>query len=559
MFLKSLIIKKHHHEIRHINFHKGLNLIVDNTLVNTQSSGNNVGKTTVLKLIDYCLGSSGENIYKDGESKDANQIEGFLCQEDVLIILELVDSDSNVLTVKRNFLKRSNKIQEINGINYPNDDKFTKKLQELIFGTDIEKPTFRQIISKNIRYEKNRLTNVFKVLHNNTTYEEYESLFFFWFGIKLDVSADKQRLQEKLTTEKHLMKRLNQDISESQIKQSLIVINRDITELEILKSNFNINDEYAADINNLNLIKSEINHISTKIGQLEYRKQLTLESKNTLEAEKANINVTEIRKFYDSASRLVPTVQKKFEEFLLFHNSMIDNKIKYIIEDLPNLEKVLNALHEELTSLLEKEKSLTSTVQKFGALEELEIIIGKLNRKYEQKGAYEEQLRQIQEASNNIDEFEEKLGKINKDIDEQEDKLFDKISEFNKFFTKISEQLYGEQFILSAKKLERAFTLVISGLEGNLGTGKKKGQIAAFDFAYIQFCDANNIKCLHFILHDQLETIHDNQLNILSQIANSTNSQYVVPIIKDKLPPAINIDEYTVLSLSQNDKLFKLT
>lgn len=559
MFLKKLIIKNQSQIIRDIRFHKGLNLIVDNTPDNTQASGNNVGKTTVLKLIDYCLGSKGDNIYKDGESKKTTQIEGFLTQDDILIILELEDENSNLLTIKRNFLKRSKKIQEINNTNYPNDDKFVKKLQELIFNTTIEKPTFRQIISKNIRYEKNRLSYVFKVLHNTTTYEEYESLFFFWFGIRLDSSAEKQKLQEKLTTEKNLMKRINQNASESQIIQSLIVINRDIEELEILKNNFNINEDYAMDINNLNTVKSEINQLSTKIGQLEYRKQLILESKGSLEHEKANINVAKIKKFYESASTFVPDLQKTFEEFLLFHNSMIDNKIKYITEELPNLTIELDGLNNNLAILLAKEKSLTAKVQKFGALEELEIIINKLNKKYEQKGSYEEQLKQIQKVSKNIEEIENELNVINTNIGNQESKLNDKISEFNKFFTEISKQLYGEMFILSTKKLNRAFTLEISGLEGNLGTGKKKGQIAAFDFAYIQFCDTNNIKCLHFILHDQLETIHNNQLKTLSDIANSTNSQYIVPIIKDKLPPAINIDEYTVLSLSQNDKLFKIS
>lgn len=145
MFLKKLIIKNQSQIIRDIRFHKGLNLIVDNTPDNTQASGNNVGKTTVLKLIDYCLGSKGDNIYKDGESKKTTQIEGFLTQDDILIILELEDENSNLLTIKRNFLKRSKKIQEINNTNYPNDDKFVKKLQELIFNTTIEKPTFYKL------------------------------------------------------------------------------------------------------------------------------------------------------------------------------------------------------------------------------------------------------------------------------------------------------------------------------------------------------------------------------------------------------------------------------
>ena len=57
MFLKQLTIESAAGTIREISFRKGMNLIVDETQTDDQrESGNNVGKTTVLRLIDYCLG-----------------------------------------------------------------------------------------------------------------------------------------------------------------------------------------------------------------------------------------------------------------------------------------------------------------------------------------------------------------------------------------------------------------------------------------------------------------------------------------------------------------------
>ena len=50
MFLKSLKIENSLGLIREIEFHKGLNLIVDETVEkNKKATGNNVGKTTVLQ------------------------------------------------------------------------------------------------------------------------------------------------------------------------------------------------------------------------------------------------------------------------------------------------------------------------------------------------------------------------------------------------------------------------------------------------------------------------------------------------------------------------------
>lgn len=59
MFLNPLKIENEQMVIRDISFsfHKGINLIVDETDPQDQKeSGNNVGKTTVIRLDDSCLG-----------------------------------------------------------------------------------------------------------------------------------------------------------------------------------------------------------------------------------------------------------------------------------------------------------------------------------------------------------------------------------------------------------------------------------------------------------------------------------------------------------------------
>jgi hypothetical protein len=122
----------------------------------------------------------------------------------------------------------------------------------------------------------------------------------------------------------------------------------------------------------------------------------------------------------------------------------------------------------------------------------------------------------------------------------------------------MSEKLYNEAYLLSSPKNAKGYDLVVTNIEGNPSTGKKKGQISAFDFAYILFADTFDIECLHFIMHDQLENIHDNQLNTLFEIANSINCQYIVPILRDKIPANIDVNKYEVLSLLQNDKLFRI-
>ena len=160
--------------------------------------------------------------------------------------------------------------------------------------------------------------------------------------------------------------------------------------------------------------------------------------------------------------------------------------------------------------------------------------------------------------SGNAEILDYNLNKINQGISSKDSQIQNRITEFNKYFSVMSNRLYGETYLLSSQKNEKGYELIVTNLEGNPSTGKKKGQIAAFDFAYIQFADKLDIECLHFIMHDQLETIHDNQLNTIVEVANSVNGQYIVPILRDKIPSNIDISEFEVLSLSQDDKLFKI-
>jgi hypothetical protein len=41
-------------------------------------------------------------------------------------------------------------------------------------------------------------------------------------------------------------------------------------------------------------------------------------------------------------------------------------------------------------------------------------------------------------------------------------------------------------------------------------------------------------------------------------MVNEVNCQYVLPVLRDKLPADINIEEFETLSLSQANKLFRI-
>lgn len=564
MFLKKLLIESEEQVIRDITFKKGINLILDYTdQVNKAKSGNNVGKTTVLKLIDFCFGGKPKEIYLDPEFKQTNiEVEKFLKEKKVIITLILVDDldhNTNQIIIKRNFLPRNHKLQEINGENETNDKKFQAKLKKLIFQSGEEKPTFRQVIAKNIRDDVNRVKNTLKVLHTNTTGDQYEAVYLFWLGINLDSSERKQKLLSLKKIEEGLQKRLKKENNLSQIQQALLIVDKMIIELEKKKDTFSLNPNYNEELEKLNQTKMKLNVLSTDLSRLELRRDLILESKNEFEKDIAQIDVTKIKMLYDNAKKLIPKIQKSFEDTLAFHNEMIEEKIKYITHELPTVNNNITDLKKEIEQYLFKERELTNSIKKNQVNDEYQDTILELTKLYEQKGTLEEQKRLWESSLEKLQEIEEELESINEGINDLDALIQERIAKFNEYFSDISYKLYNERFILSSQRNEKGLELVIKSLTGRLGTGKKKGQIFAFDLAYLQFADSLNIECLHFILLDQIENVHDNQIsNLLLSIINSINGQYILPVLKDKLPDEIDYKEYEILSLSQDDKLFKI-
>ena len=255
----------------------------------------------------------------------------------------------------------------------------------------------------------------------------------------------------------------------------------------------------------------------------------------------------------------IPNIQKTFEETLSFHNEMIQEKIKYITEELPNLNREFNEEKRKLNTLTNQERNLTKSLSKSGAIEDLQIIITELNSYYEKKGNFEEQKRLWIKSNAYLNSINEKLDAINKKIFSKDELIQKRIEEFNNFFADISSSLDGVHSLLSAENEDGVYKFRIDNIEGNLGTGSKKSQMASFDLAYIKFADSLDIPCIHFVLQDQIENVHSNQItSLLTEIVSEINCRYVLTVLRDKLPIDIDIKQFEILSLSQNDKLFKI-
>lgn len=566
MYIKRLKITNNDGLIRDIQFHNGLNLIVDDTPSDTHTdTGNSVGKTTVLRLVDFCLGKDPKSIYtdpSDSKSLDEN-VKKFLIETNVLVELTLTKNwEKDDIIICRNFQTNKKATRTINGIQY-NAEDFESALCDNLLGLTITKPSFRQIISHNIRYSEFALTNVLKTVHPYTKDTEYESLYLFMFGCQIEETDRRQELLDKIKTEKAFKKRLEKSNNKSTYRTLLGLTDAKIEELEKKKNSLGINPDFEVLISQLNDIRCQINILNIDIATLKLKESTIVETQKEIEAQHSDIDTSQLETLYREAKALIPDLQKTFEELVDYHNKMVASRSRFVSIALPGIRQQINDKQSKLRGLLSKEEEMSKLVTKSETYESLEDLITEMNKEYQKKGEYETQIKQIDIVDEAISKAEEAIKQIDDDLFSEsfQNRVQEAIDNFNVLFSSISKKLYDEEYVLKVDKVTckgtGGYIYKFSAFNANLSSGKKMGEISCFDIAYTMYAKKYDIPCLNFLLTDKKELMSDNQLLAIGKVVEEENIQFVASILKDKLPDDLQDKRYYIVELSEHDKLFR--
>ena len=270
-----------------------------------------------------------------------------------------------------------------------------------------------------------------------------------------------------------------------------------------------------------------------------------------------------MKTIYEEVSENLGVLNKTFSDLVNYHNTMINNKVKYITKELPLIERKIQSYNEQLTKLLDDERKYTILLRKSDTFEDLELIIKKLNSEFQKKGEYESIISKIEESERQTHIIEHSIDKINGEIMSEKYQMYveNQVKEFNKYYEEVSQYLYGEKYLLSYEikttKANKSY-YEFSTFNENLSSGKKQGEILCFDIALIQFSRAMKLDHLSFILNDKKELMDNHQLQKVAAYAKENNIQLVFSMLADKVPNSLNNDENIILRLSQKNKLFKI-
>lgn len=392
-------------------------------------------------------------------------------------------------------------------------------------------------------------------------------LYLFLLGCDFHQGNAKQNLLVQIRTETSFKSRLEATQTRSAYETSLALLLDDITKLDEKKSTLQVNPNFESDLKKLDEVKYKVNLTSATISRLKLRHSLVIEATDDIKSNHSQIDINQLKALYNDVTGQLSKVHKSFEELLIFHNRMAEEKARYVSKELPSLKiEIEIERHEQaLKDLLRQERALAENIAKSDSFEELETLVIALNEKHRRKGEYEAIIQQITEAETNLKNLNLALAEIDDSLfsSDFEAAIKTQLNKLNKYFSEISEELYGEQYalkvdIVSNRAAQKIYKF--SSFNTNFSSGKKQGEITCFDIAYTLFADEENIPCYHFLLNDKKELMHDNQLTKIARLVEreQRHVQFVASILRDKLPPELNTEQYFVLELSQEDKLFRI-
>ncbi|EOT6006009.1 DUF2326 domain-containing protein [Escherichia coli] len=565
MRLNKLIILKNDSLVREVTFKDGLNLIV-NKRTSGKDSGNSVGKSTLSRVLDYLFMSSGHDIYHDAEfGKDIPEIVSLINNNVLKFSL-----DFNTVENKKAVISRIISIDDKNSKYFLNDVEVDKRqysefIAQAVFGLTTDKPSLRNVSHKFIRNTNDKMQKTLNFLHGNTTPDVYDLLYLFLFGFNgLPLIKKKGDFNKEIKKQKTYLAAYRNPNRETVLAKMIKPLKKEIAEAERNIKNFDFKDSHDESLKKLSEIQKNISDYSLSYASLNMRVRNIEESILSLKNNITQLVENDLMEIYNSAGIYFNgELKRTYEEMVLFHNDIIKNKISFLESELLKKKEEIETVNKKINDLHEQESSLFRTIKEPETLKSINQLFNKLTELRENLASIESNLSRINDTNALIKSLEDSREKLLLEIELAVQGLEKNIEIFNEFFGDLTKEIYGERYIfdLSFDVDKGKCNFDISCVTPNSNGGKKKGEITAFDLAYIKFVDKIKLKRPTFVIHDSIEDVDVNQIRDIFFEANNINGQYIVSILSDKFSEDADMKmmmSNSILELSSTNKFFKV-
>lgn len=577
-----------------IEFAEGINVVIAEIRLpeNLEKDTHNLGKTTIGRVIDFCLLMQ--------KSPDFFLFKYPDIFEGMEFYIEIKRFQGNFLTIKRtvnqatltNIISHSDKYQ--NFVNL--DDKSwdhcnvtfekSKKIVDGLLDFQAVKPWgYRKGLGYQLRSQDD-YSDVFTLSKFAGAHKGWKPYLAHIMGFNSENIKElyeiETQTQEHETEESRLKSELGGNLDdEGEIQGKLQLKLNDINKKQKFLDEFDFSGE-----DKLKTVEL-IDEVNSTVSRLNNDRYYLLENKKKIEHSLKNgkilFNTTDTEKLFNEAGILFSgQIKKDFDQLINFNKALSEERRKYLKEDLASVLTDIDSVESELSLLQDKQKELHIFIKEKDLLNKYkkvsnDVIEIKSDIKLlEKQQSLISKLKDLRKTISDLNKDKDSLCELIHDdyglVNQDEESLFSKL---RLYFNDIVEGVISRKALLNVKinsnnHLEfKAEILDESGnaTSADLGNSYKKLLCIAFDMALAKAYQDK--KFPKFMFHDGVfESLDDRKKENLLRIIKEQSEigiQHIITLIDTDLPKRQNgdqvfNDEEVVLTLhdeGQKGRLFK--
>lgn len=565
MRLESL--KANFPEFRSIEFCAGLNIVVaDRAKEATKTdSRNGLGKTTILALIDFCLGANMSDRLEQMRGNGWYFTLSFTTESGITLQASRSPDESGEVhiegdVVSAGVVARAESVEE--GKADIGVRQWTRWLQDECFvrpGMPVDPPSFRSLIRHFARYRSDSLIDPFRTLANQRA-EAVQAENAYLLNLDWRLAKEWAVLKDRKARVALADDPDNSiDVRIAALEPQLIRLQRRSEKLAHEIRSFSILPEYHEIEVRLQETTSAIKTLVNE--NFADRQQLALyESQVRDEFASSNLSVEKL--FAEAGIVLGDAVVRSLDEAAEFQRQVATNRASYLADETRRIrERIVRREGEQSRLALQQEQDL-QLLRTGGALDDLVGLQKRLAEAQVETSQVEEQIQTLRELSDRKSKIKsdeiDLISRTKLDLQER----FDLRSGIIARFGEIMESLYGESADLQVLPGKRGVQFKVVLPKTGSG-GVHLMAIFAYDIALSEDL-ASRQRGPGFLLHDSsiFADVDERQtaraIEIAADSAVTYNYQHLITINSDHVPwgEFLNraiFDEAVVLRLHDGD------
>lgn len=566
--MRLVQLTANHPTFKPVTFRNGLNVIL---AVRTDQSGatdsrNGVGKTTLINIIDFCLGGS----VRDGDALARVTGHGWE------FTLTLSHGDREVAITRA--LDDSTDVRAAGEISLLVEDaksalkprpitlrQLSTGLGTLAFNLDEEDrevkfgPSFRSLFTHLARWRTSAFASPLEGFARQKTWQTQVNNSFL-FGLNWRLAAEREELRSR---DRNLKAAAAVDADElsselSSVDSQLIVLRAQERRLATQIEHFTVLDEYHDVERRANVATRSIQALMN--DQVMASRQVELYQEEL--QEQVTLSLEDVEAVFAEAEVYLPqSLKKTLQEVQTFHEAVTKNRRFYLAGEVRRLQLEQQERELELQEFEARRSEDLSLLDASGALEELSILQKRAAETTSELRYLEQHAVSLRKSRTDRTTLKKDIAawreRIDLDLDERRAAMDSAIEQFNDIFI----ELYGEEALLSVDSEDSGYVFRYS-LPRQGSHGVEKIAIFALDVSRARKSPVG----IPLLIHDSLIFDGVDERQTAGAIREALRSaaggafQYVLALNSDDLPTeemealGVDIASHVVLELSDEDE-----